>query len=458
MRACTVLAAAVLVTVGRAHDNGVGLTPALGWNSWVNYQCNVSEALMKSQAQAMVSLGLNEHGFEYMIIDDCWSEMQRDPATQELVADKAKFPSGMKALADYMHSLGLKLGIYSDVGTETCKGHPGSFGYFETDANTFASWGIDYLKLDTSVELSRSNDTLTLTCCRCHLTANETKDPSPEYAQMSAALNATGRPILFSICNWGKHDTWTWAPAIANSWRTTQDLYPNYQRLLEILDATAPLAQYAKPGGVNDPDMLEVGIDGSVFNWNGFPETNLTQREARSHFGLWTMFAAPLILGFDMAAAAAVAGGAVRSVDDDAPPGNSTNGTWASELVANAEVLAINQDALVHQARRVSVNQKGSWPCLFSSCIHTEVWSKNLTGGRVAVLLFNRADEITQFSSHYTAETITATWAALGLGADAGYSVRDALRREDKGMAVGEWNATVEAHGSELYVLTPRAT
>ena len=423
------VALSCLAALAVALDNGHPL-PSMGWNSWVNYGCNVSEALIKTQATALQRLGLDKVGFRYMNIDDCWQAADRDAATGRLVANADRFPSGIDGLADWLHARGLKLGIYSDVGPATCQGFPGSYGHYDLDAQTFADWGIDYLKFDT-----------------CHLTAQETKDPGPFYANMSAALNATGKDIVFSICNWGKHDPWEWAPAIANSWRTTQDLYPSWNRVVTILDATAPLAAYATRGAFNDPDMLEVGINGTFFNWQHFPvKTNLTQREASAHLSLWVMLSAPLILGFDLAAAAAA--------------------DWAVRAVSNAELLAVNQDGVAAQAERVAVTKTGTWvgpvcahvPVVGAPCAHTEVWSKRLAGGKFAVALFNRADPFDEAASQFGDERVSAAWADVGIAEPgAPFAVRNVLAQADvPGVATGELNATVPPHGVALYVLTPQ--
>ena len=424
VEACAVL---LLGGLAAALDNGHPL-PSMGWNSWVNYGCNVSESLIKGQATALQRLGLDKLGFVHLLIDDCWQASERDTATGRLVADTARFPSGIDGLADWLHARNLKLGIYSDVGKATCQGFPGSFGHYELDAATFAEWGIDYLKLDT-----------------CHLTAEETKDPAPFYTNMSRALNATGADIVFSICNWGKHDPWTWAPSIANSWRTTQDLYPSWNRVVTILDATAPLAQFAGAGQFNDPDMLEVGINGTFFNWQHFPvKTNLTQREAAAHLSLWVMLSAPLILGLDLTRASAQ--------------------DWAVKAVSNPELLAINQDSAPAQAERVAVRKEGTWlgpvcsSVLHKPCVHTEVWSKPLAGGKFGVALFNRADPFDERAHQFSDEVISAAWEDIGIAdAQAAFVVRDVLAQADvPGVATGTINATVPPHGVALFVLSPQ--
>ena len=247
-----------------AVGNGLARTPPMGWNSWNKFACNVSEQLIKEIADAMVATGMKKAGYQYVNIDDCW-QVSRDSAGN-IVADPARFPGGMKALADYVHAKGLKLGIYTDAGTMTCEKRPGSLDHELQDAKTYAAWGVDYVKIDW-----------------CH---TEGLDPQKQYAKFRDALAQCGRPIVFSICNWGRNQPWTWGPATGNLWRTTGDIQDNWASVLKILDNPSQQhAEAAGPGGWNDPDMLEVG--------NG----KMTDAEYRSHFSLWAMMAAPLIAG-----------------------------------------------------------------------------------------------------------------------------------------------------------------
>jgi len=244
-------------------------TPPMGWNSWNLFACDIDEDLIKGIADAMVENGMKEAGYEYVVIDDCWL-LKRDKLGNP-IPDPKRFPSGMKALGDYIHSKGLKFGIYSDAGTLTCQKRPGSRGYEFQDARTYAEWGVDYLKYDW-----------------CH---HGTQNAKASYQIMGEALRKTGRPIVYSICEWGTNEPWKWAKEVGgNLWRTTEDILNCWDCRTDwggmgfvwILDLQDSLAQYAEPGHWNDPDMLEVGNSG------------LTISESRAHFSLWAILAAPL--------------------------------------------------------------------------------------------------------------------------------------------------------------------
>ena len=255
-----------------ALDNGVARTPPMGWNSWNTFHCDVSAKLVEATADAMVVSGMRDAGYTYVNIDDCWLLKQRGPRG-ELLPDAKKFPQGIAAVADYVHRKGLKLGIYESAGATTCAGYPGSIGHEKQDAKTFASWGVDYLKYDN--------------CGDYH---GETYPR--RYIAMRDALAASGRAIVYSICEWGNKDPWLWAPAIGNLWRATQDITPRWkteqsknhypQGIMDILDQQAALSRSSHPGAWNDPDMLEVG--------NGY----LTDAENRAHFSLWALLNPPL--------------------------------------------------------------------------------------------------------------------------------------------------------------------
>ena len=255
----------------------LALTPPMGWNSWNKFACEVNEQIIRAAADAMVTNGMKDAGYQYINIDDCW-QGARD-AQGFIQADPAKFPSGIKALADYVHAKGLKLGIYSDVGYQTCGGHIASRGHEFQDALTYAQWGVDYLKYDW--------------CNHDGLNAEGA------YTTMRDALHAAGHPIVFSLCEWGDNKPWRWARDVGHLWRTTTDIFPafdavldhtNWQQwgVLRILDAQKPLREAAGPGHWNDPDMLEVGNGMSV-------------NEDRAHFSLWCLLAAPLLSGNDLA-------------------------------------------------------------------------------------------------------------------------------------------------------------
>src|SRR6185437_14201931 len=281
-----------------ALSNGLALTPQMGFNDWNAYGCNVSESLIKATALAMHNNGMQAAGYQYVNIDDCWLLKNRNSAGQ-LVPDPAKFPDGISGTASYVHSLGLKLGIYEDAGTATCAGYPGSLGHESTDANSFASWGVDYLKYDN---------------CNNNGISGQTR-----YTAMRDALAATGRPILFSLCSWGQQSVWSWGANVGNSWRTTGDINASFSSMLSILHANVGLAAYAGPGHWNDPDMLEVG--------NGMSTT-----EQQTEFSLWSEMAAPLIACTNIA--------------------NASSTTLS--ILSNKNVIAIDQDSLGKQGTMVS--------------------------------------------------------------------------------------------------------
>jgi len=354
-----------------AVGNGLARTPPMGWNSWNKFACNVSEQLIKEIADAMVASGMKKAGYQYVNIDDCW-QVSRDSAGN-IVADQARFPGGMKALADYVHAKGLKLGIYTDAGTMTCEKRPGSLDHELQDAKTYAAWGVDYVKIDW-----------------CH---TEGLDPQKQYAKFRDALAQCGRPIVFSICNWGRNQPWTWGPATGNLWRTTGDIQDNWASVLKILDNPSQQhAEAAGPGGWNDPDMLEVG--------NG----KMTDAEYRSHFSLWAMMAAPLIAGNDL-----------RSMSQA-----------TKDILMNAEVIAIDQDAAGKQGTRLRA--EGG----------LEVWAKPLKQkGAVAVLLFNRRE---------AAADISANWGEVGLPSGKA-KVQDLWAHTDRGVFTDSFKANVPPHG-----------
>ena len=369
-----------------ALDNGLALTPPMGWNSWNTFRLEINENLVKGVADTFVEKGLRDAGYEYIVIDDGW-QIERDE-DGNIVADPKKFPSGIKALADYIHSKGLKFGIYSDAGYLTCGGFPGSLGYEYQDARQYAAWGVDYLKYDW-----------------CH-TGNKSAPDS--YRLMRDALQASGRPIVFSICEWGVSKPWTWGPEVGNLWRTTFDIRPcwdcgkqtlskgvqveNFIGFTKILDQQAGLEPHAGPGHWNDPDMLEVG--------NG----DLTIDENRAHFSLWSILAAPLMLGND-----------VRSMKPE-----------ILDIITNKDVIAINQDPLGRQGRKV--RDDGDF----------EVWSKELQDGTRAVVLFNRSA---------AAAKLSFTWADVGLPQHLTMTVTDLWDKTKTGRHPGSFSSTVPAHG-----------
>jgi alpha-galactosidase len=276
----------------------LALTPPMGWNSWNRFAGNINETLIRRITDSMVSTGMKDAGYEYIILDDVWMASSRD-ASGSLTADSARFPGGIKALADYVHSKGLKIGIYEDRGSATCAGYPGSYGNEKTDANTFASWGIDYLKYDN---------------------CNAIGDLQTDYTNMRNALDSCGRAIVFSLCSWSFPGTW--ALSVGDLWRTTGDIADNWLSVMNIINTNATLAQYAGPGHWNDPDMLEVGNGG------------MTTTEYRVHFSMWAIMAAPLIAGND-----------IRSMTPE-----------IKSILMNNEVIAVDQDSLGIQGTRVRLS------------------------------------------------------------------------------------------------------
>lgn len=269
---------------------GDASTPPMGWNSWNRFGCKIDEALLRQTADAMVRSGMLGAGYRYLNIDDCWEARDRD-AQGNLAVDSTRFPSGMKALVDYIHSTGLKVGIYSSGGTGTCQRRPASLDHEAADARLFASWGIDYLKYDNCNAQGRPEQV--------------------RYKAMMDAVVATAHPMVFSICEWGEARPWLWGRQLGGQlWRTTEDIRDSWLSMLGLLDLQVGLEDYAGPDGWNDPDMLEVG--------NG----RMSQSEYRAHFSLWALLNAPLIAGND-----------IRSMDDS-----------TRAILMNHEVIAVNQD------------------------------------------------------------------------------------------------------------------
>jgi alpha-galactosidase len=262
-------------------ENGLGRTPALGYNNWNNGGCThaTADAALKV-ADLLVSLGLKDAGYQYLNIDDCWSSKSRN-STGHLVADPSKWPQGIKPISDRIHGMGLKFGLYGDAGTMTCAGYPGSQGHEVQDAKTLASWGVDYWK----------HDACYLPCVTggvpqtCWDSRSSTKS---YYSTMRDALAQAGRPILFSMCQWGRDSVWTWGKDYGNSWRMSGDIANNWNSLATIAANAAGMAQYAAPGGFNDLDMLQVGNGG------------LNENEERAHVGIWAIAKSPLLIGTDL--------------------------------------------------------------------------------------------------------------------------------------------------------------
>ncbi len=360
-----------------ALADGLALTPPMGFNNWNSTHCRAefNESMVKGIADIFVEKGLKDAGYQYVNLDDCWALPARD-AGGKLVPDPARFPNGIKAVADYVHSKGLKLGIYTSAGTKTCNsaGFPGALGHEYSDARQFADWGVDYLKYDN-----------------CN---NQGVDAELRYTTMRDALKATGRPIVYSICEWGQNKPWEWAADVGHLWRTTGDISDTWGSMLSILKQNLPLAPHAGPGHWNDPDMLEVGNGG------------MTDTEYRSHFSMWSVMAAPLLIGSDL-----------RSASDE---------TFA--ILGNKEVIAVDQDPLGKQGAVVS-SEGGRW-----------VVAKEMKDGSRTVALFNESN---------SPQRIATTAAAVGLPAADAYTLRDLWQHRSYNTA-GAISATVPAHGTVL--------
>ncbi|KAI8995307.1 alpha-galactosidase [Trametes punicea] len=348
------LALALALPAAFALDNGLARTPQMGWNTWNHFGCGISEDTILSAAQALISNNLTSYGYEYVIVDDCWQAPARDPSTGAPVADPDKFPNGIKDVADKVHSMGLKFGIYSSAGTYTCGGRFGSLDHEEIDAQTYASWGVDYLKYDNCYNEGR---------------AGTPKISYDRYANMTRALNATGRPILYSMCNWGEDGPWNFAVDIANSWRISGDIHDDFDRyddrcpctsildcklpgfhcaMSRIIDFAAPVGQKAGPGRWNDLDMLEVGNGGMNFD------------EYVTHFSMWALAKSPLILGNDVT--------------------NMSNDTLT--IITNDALIAVNQDPNGSPASRI-------WKRTLPEGGNLQLWQGSLVNNQFVFALMN---------------------------------------------------------------------
>jgi alpha-galactosidase len=366
-------------------DQATPTLPQMGFNNWNSTHCRdeFNEAMIRGIADKFISLGLRDAGYRYVNVDDCWANWQRDKNGQ-LQANPKRFPSGMKALADYIHQHGLMFGLYSSAGTSTCeplqenRGFPGGLGHEKDDAATFASWGVDYLKYDN-----------------CN---NQKVDAQQRYTAMAEALRGSGRHIFYSVCEWGENKPWLWAgkaPVDANSWRTTGDIRDEYASMLKIFKENVVLDGYASPGHWNDPDMLEVGNGG------------MSITEYRSHFSLWSIMAAPLLIGTDL-----------RTIKPD-----------ALQILLNKEVIAVDQDPLGVQGKQVRDTDG----------IHVIV--KPLKDGSEAVAVFNETD---------AARDASVDASEIGLKKAASYRMRD-LWKHSQMKGDGSIKAHLPAHGIVMY-------
>jgi len=365
--------------------------PPMGWNSWNHFAGHVTDADVRSAADTLVSTGMRDAGYVYVNVDDTW-QGKRD--SEGVLHANERFPD-MKALGDYIHSKGLKFGIYSSPGPQTCGGYEGSLGHEEQDAKLYASWGVDFLKYD----LCSYQDFM------LKAQAEHPENPNIKremmiaaYRKMGMALKATGRPIVYSLCQYGMDDPWKWGPGIgASMWRTTDDIDDSYGRMIAIGFSQAGLSKYGGPGHWNDPDMLEIG--------NG----KMTEDEYRTHMSLWVILAAPLLAGNDLS----------KMTEAD------------KNLLMNKDAIAIDQDPLGKQGDRLY--QSGD----------LDVWTKPLSGGRVAVGFFNRS---------WSVRDIHVDLAEIGF--KSGGSVRDVWKQQDLGHKTGILTETLPKHGAALLIVS----
>lgn len=357
---------------------GLAQTPPMGWNTWNTFASNINEELIHETADIIVSSCMRDAGYEYVVLDDTWSTRERD-AEGNLVADPQKFPSGMKALGDYLHCRGLKFGIYNCAGDKTCAGYPGGNGHESADAKLYASWGVDYLKYDW-----------------CNTNG---ADAQQRYTAMRDALHAAGRPVVFSLCEWGQSKPWIWAKDVGHLWRTNGDISACWAckrgGVKNLLDLQVGLEEFAGPGHWNDPDMLEVGNAG------------LSLAESRAHFSLWCMLAAPLMAGND-----------VRKMSDD-----------IRAILTDTDVIAIDQDPLGKQASRIYADE------------HYEVWRKELSGGDLAVCVLNVGDEQRE---------VSFPWDKLPGMPPGTFEICDLWQNSDAGSTDGQFHRNIPSHDVSL--------
>jgi alpha-galactosidase len=393
MKPICIVAILMILMIGTLNAqkfNGLALTPPMGWNSWNTFGCNVDEALIREIADAIVASGMKEAGYTYVVIDDCWHG-KRD-SLGFIHPNPQRFPSGIKALADYVHSKGLKLGIYSCAGEKTCGGYPGSRGHEYQDAIVYAQWGVDYLKYDWC-----NTDSL---------------NAVGAYTTMRDALYAAGRPIVFSLCEWGNNDPWKWGKDVGHLWRTTGDIKDCFDcevnhgtwsswGIMKIVEMRKDIRSYAGPDHWNDPDMMEVG-------------RGMSLSEDRAHFSLWCMMAAPLMAGNDL-----------RGMKKE-----------IREILNNKEVIAIDQDSLGVQGFR------------FNSSTHgVEVWAKPLMKGDWAFCFLNRSEQVRKLEFDWAANVVGDDISKNTLNAkEATYSIRDLWAKKSLGTTKNILRAGILAH------------
>ena len=401
MRKILITLAAVLVfgvVMAQKFEN-LAMTPPMGWNSWNKFACNVSAKLLMETADAMVASGMRDAGYEYIVVDDCW-QIGRD-SMGFIVVDPERFPQGMKPVVDYVHSKGLKFGIYSCAGTKTCAGRPGGRGHEFQDAYMYAKWGVDYLKYDWC--------------------SSDGQNALESYRLMSQKLKEAGRPIVFSLCEWGDNKPWTWAKEIGHLWRTTGDIYDCFDcaynhgtwtawGAMKILDMQDGLREYAGPGHWNDPDMLEVGVG------------KLTTSENRAHFSMWCMLVAPLITGNELS--------------------NMTDEVRA--ILTDPIAISVNQDPLGIQGLR------------YQKADSLETWFKPLSNGEWALCFLNRAQDAKQIDFNFAQNVVDDTFSKRILDANKQeYKLTNVWTKKVIGTTQKVLSAQVPSHDVLMLILSP---
>lgn len=367
-------------------------TPPMGWNSWNTFGPNIDQELILETADALVETGLREAGYRYLVVDDAWMAPAR--VDGRLTPDPDRFSMGISELANEVHARDLLFGIYSSAGTHTCEGLPGSYGYEHLDAATIAEWGVDFLKYDY-----------------CYTAAGS--DAVSLYRRMGQALRATGRDIVYSVCEWGFNKPWTWGASVgAHMWRTTVDIFDTWDSVSHLgFDLQADLHPYSGPGHWNDPDMLVVGMGGEGHVGRG----GMTDAEYRSHFALWCLLASPLMIGCD-----------VRSMDDH-----------TASLLLDADLIAIDQDPLGRQARPVHKDGHG----------HGDVWARPLADGSWAVGLFNTGDRQDAL--------LSVGWEHLGMDLQSPATVRNLTTGESVSGVTRAYATSVGHHDVHVITVAP---
>lgn len=386
------------------NNKKLALTPPMGWNSWNMFEGDINEEIVKEIADAFVTSGMKDAGYVYIVIDDIW-QGGRDNRNK-MIPDPVKFPSGIKALADYVHSKGLKFGIYSDAAYYTCGGFTASYGFEKEDAETFAEWGVDYLKYDY-----------------CNAPKDQ-KEAIKRYSVMNNALKKSGRDVVFAICEWGQREPWKWAKSAGGHlWRTTWDsrdvwetkVYTNgHAGIMNILDKQVGLEEYAKPGAWNDPDMLMVGLYGKGKSSSHSGNKGCTDTEYKSHFSLWCMLAAPLIVNLD-----------VRDMNEP-----------TKNILLNKEMIAIDQDKLGKQASRI-IDQDS-----------INVFLKPLNNNEWAICFLNRSSKTKSINFNWDTFELNGTKVKIEskLKINKTYNLRDVWRHELNGNTKTNLQVKIEPH------------